>query len=351
MFYPLKFKPIFKDYLWGGRNLLKLDKPLPKENIAESWEISTHDAGESIIANGKFNHVLLKDLIDLYPNEVLGSNVTCSEKRGFPLLIKFIDANDSLSVQVHPDDYYANKFEDGQCGKNEMWYVLDAKDNSKLVCGLKKGITKEIFKDSIKNNEVSKCLNYVDVKPGDIINIPAGTVHAIGDGILICEIQQSSNLTYRIYDYDRKDKCGRKRPLHVDKALEVINFNERNVKSKYKGVKCIINSTCYKTYIALTKKFSVEIYKIKGQTSMDTKFQSFHSYTCIGGNGQIVYGDGFEQFGIGETILVPSALGKYHIEGVFEAIRCSIFSKTQIKNEINQLKYKGISVEEIINYY
>jgi len=224
--YPLKFGKVYKDYIWGGRNLDKIGKELPSSgNVAESWELSCHKNGMSTISNGEYSGMTLEEYINKFGCEAIGKALPQKDLDKFPLLIKFIDANDSLSVQVHPSDEYAFKNENGELGKNEMWYILSAESEATLVAGVANGVTKESFAEAIKNNTVEECLNYIQVKEGDFINIPDGLVHAIGKGIILAEVQQNSDTTYRVYDYNRVGADGKTRPLHVEKSLETINFS------------------------------------------------------------------------------------------------------------------------------
>lgn len=219
----LRFKPVYKERIWGGQDLrYKLNKrDLPKGNIGESWEVSAHREGESIISDGKYRGENLSDLFLKFGEQYFGKKV--AQYSEFPLLIKYLDAKDDLSVQVHPDNEYALKNENS-FGKEEVWYVLDAEPEAKIVYGLVEGCNKKEFEEAIELGTVTENLNFVDVKKGDIFFIPAGTVHATGKGIRIAEIQQSSDITYRVYDYDRVDKNGKKRDLHIQKSLEVINY-------------------------------------------------------------------------------------------------------------------------------
>ena len=201
---PIFLEPAFKDYIWGGQKLRNIfgKKVLNEECTAESWEVSTNENGESTIINGAYKG---KKLTELFNNmdlreEIFGTK--CINLDKFPLLIKFIDANSSLSVQVHPDNEYAMKNENSQ-GKTEMWYILDCESDAQIICGVKSGITKENLKECINSNKIAECLNYVDVKKGDCIYIPSGTIHALLGKTLIAEVQQNSNITYRVYDWDR----------------------------------------------------------------------------------------------------------------------------------------------------
>ena len=229
MFYPIKFKALYKDYVWGGRNLPRIGKEIPEEGkVAESWELSCHKNGTSVIANGIFEGTELTGLIEKYGRQVIGTALDEKHVKKFPLLIKFIDANDRLSVQVHPTDEYAFVHENGELGKNEMWYIISAEPGATLVAGVKEGVTKEIFAKAIEEGKVEECLNSIAVKEGDIINIPAGLVHAIGKGIILAEVQQNSDTTYRVYDYGRLGADGKPRELHVEKSLETIDFSMKS---------------------------------------------------------------------------------------------------------------------------
>lgn len=220
---PFLLKPTGKDYLWGGNRLNDdFEKNLDLQPLAETWECSTHPDGVSIVASGEYEGVLLTDVLKEHP-EFLGSHPKSGSE--LPILIKFIDAKSDLSVQVHPTDEYAKEHEHGQLGKTEMWYVLDATKSAKLVYGFSHDVTKDVLRKSIENGRIERYLQKVPVKKDDVFYIEAGTVHAIGAGALIAEIQENSNLTYRLYDYNRVDKNGSKRQLHVEKALEVAKLS------------------------------------------------------------------------------------------------------------------------------
>ena len=220
---PFLLKPSGKDYLWGGKRLNdEFEKGIDMSPLAETWECSTHPDGPSFVVNGEFEGCELREVIGRHP-EFLGKRH--EGKNELPILIKFIDAKSDLSVQVHPDDEYAKVNENGQLGKTEMWYVLDASPGAKLVYGFKRNVTKKTVRDSIEKGTLRKYLQEIPIGKDDLFFIEAGTVHAIGAGALIAEIQENSNLTYRLYDYDRVDKDGNKRELHVDKALDVANLN------------------------------------------------------------------------------------------------------------------------------
>ena len=219
---PFLLKPAAKDYLWGGSRLNDdFSKDIPMEPLAETWECSTHPDGISEVASGDMKGMLLTEVLKDHP-EYLGTHPKTQGE--LPVLIKFIDAKKDLSVQVHPDDAYARKYENGSLGKTEMWYVLDAVKDARLVYGFRRDMDVATVRKSIEEGTVEKYLQKVKVHKDDMFYIQAGTVHAIGAGILLAEIQENSNLTYRMYDYDRVDKNGKKRELHVKKALEVANL-------------------------------------------------------------------------------------------------------------------------------
>lgn len=226
--YPLLFDPVLKSYMWGGRNLADLlDRPLPHgQNIAESWEIAAHADGDCLISNGCHAGRTLSSLQTELGTELCGTASSWASERGkFPLMVKLLDANQALSVQVHPNDDYARSHEGNELGKTEMWVVLHAKPDAKLILGIKCGVDRARFEQAIKEGRLAACLHYLPVQRGDHICVPAGTLHAILDGVLIAEIQQNSNTTYRVFDWDRLDAEGKSRPLHLDKALDVINFD------------------------------------------------------------------------------------------------------------------------------
>lgn len=307
MLYPLKFQPVYKDYIWGGNNLLKLNKKLIFPITAESWEISANKDGMSVVDNGELADSSLENVYKWYPKELCGNNASGP----FPLLIKLIDACSALSVQVHPNDAYAFEHENGALGKNEMWYIVDAKPEAKLVYGLKEGITKEIFQNAVESNDIESTLNYVTVKKGDWLNIPSGLVHAIGDGIIILEVQQNSNTTYRVYDYDRVGPDGKKRPLHIEKAMDVINFGTSEVqKNTYETMRGV-------DYLVYNKYFAVELIESSLSYTSDTRYTSFHTYTVIEGAFKI---DSVE-VGLGESVLIPACMEEYTLKGTFKAIK------------------------------
>lgn len=222
-FGPFLLAPFGKDYLWGGKRLKdEYGKAMDVTPLAETWECSTHPDGPSRVVSGAFAGRTLADVLKEHP-EFLGAH--CRDRGDLPILIKLIDAKEDLSVQVHPTDEYAGEHENGQLGKTEMWYVLDAARGSKLVYGLSRSVEEEEMRRALQNGTVERYLRRVEIEKDDLFYIPAGTIHAIGAGALIAEVQENSNLTYRLYDYDRVDKNGRKRALNIEKALEVADLS------------------------------------------------------------------------------------------------------------------------------
>jgi mannose-6-phosphate isomerase len=345
MLYPLKFEPVYKNYIWGGRNLSRYRKALPDGAVAESWDLSCHPDGISVVSEGSLKGITLPELLKIYKSKLLGSDFPESYSDSFPLLVKLIDANDKLSVQVHPDDEYAMVFEDANLGKNEMWYVIDAKPGAKLVCGLKPGTTKESFSEAIRNGNIDDYLSYLEVKPGDIVNIPAGVVHAIGEGILIAEIQQNSNTTYRVYDYDRVDKSGNKRPLHIAQALDVINFSACGTRNKRSPLSVKVNDEFSKSYVVANRFFAAEIYDLNGKAFEEADGSKFFIYTFLEGHGEINYNNGNTCVNAGDTVLIPASLGSYILKGSLKCLK-SYIPNLHV-DVVLKLKTAGFSKESI----
>ena len=316
--YPIKFESVFKDYIWGGRSLEKYGKELPEEGkVAESWEASCHPNGMSVVANGFLKGRTLADVIKKYGVNIVGTRFV---DKKYPLLVKYIDANDKLSVQVHPDDEYARVNESGELGKNEMWYIVEAEPGAHIYYGLKENITKERFVQAIRDNCVEDCLNKLEVKAGDVVNISAGTVHAICSGIIILEVQQNSDTTYRVYDYDRKDASGNARPLHIDKAIDVIDFGSKQNK-KQKGLKIVIGEQSFKTILVANTFLAAELWEVNGLVTQVTNKQSFSIYTMIDGRLDVFYEYGTVSVDKGQSVLIPATLGGYTLEGKFNALK------------------------------
>ena len=341
MLYPLKFKPVYKDYIWGGRNFEKLGKQLPEGIVAESWEVSCHKNGTSIIANGEFEGITLPNLIRLLGRDLIGTELPEKDLQKFPLLVKFIDADKNLSVQVHPDDSYARTNENGEYGKNEMWYIIAAKPGAKLVYDLRSGITREAFAQAVKDNKVEDCLKSMEVFPGDAINIPSGLIHAIGQGIMLAEVQQNSDTTYRVYDYGRTD-----RPIHIEKALDVIDFNSEGRKEKYEGLELDLGNGSSKKHIIASNYFSVEVYNIDGNVTENATGEKFYIYTVFEGSGSLTWDTGSLDIRAGESFLIPAALGKYALTGRLKALKCYVPNIE--KDVLKPLMKSGYSKENIL---
>ncbi|MGM0421200.1 MAG: type I phosphomannose isomerase catalytic subunit [Bacillota bacterium] len=318
--YPLKFVPIYKRKIWGGRNLEDVfARDLPVGHIGESWEISDHGDDKSRIANGKYKGKTLQEIITVEGEDILGTEVPEDFYEKFPLLIKIIDATEKLSVQVHPDDEYAQIYEDGQNGKTEMWYILRARPGAKIVYGLKNNVNRVQFKEAIAKGTVGSCLNYVEVEAGDSFYIPAGTVHAIGSGIMIAEIQQNSDITYRVYDWDRSDDKNRKRELHISSALDVIDF-----RSKYdlnQSVNIIEKKGCVINELVRSPHFNTDFIKIRESYQLTPGQHKFHILMNIEGRPIINYGKKQVEIHPGETLLIPAQLNKYNILGKAKIIK------------------------------
>jgi len=311
MLYPLMFEPIYKEKIWGGDNLKKyLSKKIDSgSKIGESWEVADHFDDTSIVVNGEFKGETLHSLLEKYGRELLGTKADERYLSRFPLLIKFIDANDKLSVQVHPNDEYANKNENGEYGKTEMWYVVHADPGAKLIAGLKTGTTKEEFKKLIVSNELEEVLHKVEVKTGDVLFIPSGRVHAIMSGMVINEIQQNSDVTYRVYDWGRVGMDGKPRELHIEKALDVINFDDfapEPSKLHYATIGTNVISILTKCLY-----FQVEKYILNEKIVFNSDKSSFSVFSVIDGYGILNWDKNEIELDKGETILVPADITKF----------------------------------------
>lgn len=304
--YPLKFETIYKEKIWGGNKLYnQLNKDVPENSkVGETWEISCVEGDISIVKNGMLAGNSLQDLIEIYMGDLVGDKVYDKYGIEFPVLIKFIDANDDLSIQVHPDNEVA-KERHNAFGKNEMWYILESEKDSKLISGFNKTVTKREYLDKLEANKISDILNFEAVKKGDVFFIPAGRVHAIGSGILLAEIQQTSDITYRIYDWDRKDKDGNGRELHTDYAIDVLDYKKHdNYKTNYN------TSENEATELAKTEYFTTNIIELTKKLEIDIfKIDSFIIYIATEGETEIIYSTKNSiNIKKGETILIPAEL-------------------------------------------
>ena len=309
-FDPVKLSPAFKDYLWGGVRLKsEFNKQSSLDRVAESWELSAHKDGQSIVNGGIYNGMTLTQYISQLGKAALGKR--CEKYDYFPLLIKFIDAKGDLSVQVHPSDDYALAHE-GEYGKTEMWYILDCDEGASLYYGFVEDLSRETYEAAIKEGRLTELLNRVPVKRGDVFFIPAGTVHAIGAGILICEIQQNSNTTYRVYDYNRRDKDGNLRPLHVEKALEVSCL------AKSPALPAIPDGA--DVLLAQCDYFEVRRLRFDGEGQVAVDEESFVSLVVTQGEGILSYEGDTLRFAKGDSLFIPAQSNTYRITGNCEMI-------------------------------
>ncbi|WP_432407165.1 type I phosphomannose isomerase catalytic subunit [Wukongibacter sp. M2B1] len=316
--YPLKFKNIYHTKVWGGRDFELFRDNLPDGNIGESWDIACHPNGMSVVSNGEFKDTRLDHLIKNKGEQIIGSKIS---KEKFPILIKLLNTRGKLSVQVHADDEYAKK--ENEMGKNEVWYVIDAFENASIVVGLKENCTKEQM--VAKRGNLEEYMNRVKIKKGETYFIPSGLIHAICEGAIIAEIQQNSDTTYRFYDYNRG------RELHIEKALEVINLGLKCGKSA--GLR-IEKDGFIKTYLCLVKDFSLELYEVNGKITEKSDVERFYTFTCVEGQGKIVYGSNFESIKKGESILIPACLGQYTLKGKMKLLKAYVPDIEKVEQEI-----------------
>ncbi|MDB9782941.1 class I mannose-6-phosphate isomerase [Winogradskyella sp.] len=307
--YPLKFQPILKDKIWGGEKLKEeFNKKSNSKELGESWEISTVPGDISIVSRGELKGQSLQEILETYKEELLGHQNFKRFGTSFPLLIKFIDAKEDLSIQLHPNDNLAKK-RHNSFGKTEMWYVMQADEDANLIVGFNKAMTKETYLKHLKEKTLIDVLNFDNVKEGDTYFIEAGRVHAIGAGVLLAEIQQTSDVTYRVYDWDRVDSKGNERELHNDIALDAFDFNMKDdFRVSYKKslntdntmVSCPFFTT---NYIEITSKLKKE----------NTK-DSFIIYMCVAGVVSLITDTYKTQISKGETVLIPASLTNYVLE-------------------------------------
>ena len=284
--------------MWRNRN------NVPEGVIGESWDIACHKNGTGKVANGELKGKGFDEVIKEYGNKFLGNSISIDED--FPLLIKLITAKDKLSVQVHPNDEYAKRVEN-DLGKTEAWYVVDAEEGASLIVGTK-DCDKETFKKAIEDGNLDKYLNKIPVKKGDFFYVQSGLVHAICEGILIAEIQQSSDTTYRVYDYNRG------REIHVEKALDVIDFSLKGENTQGITIK---NDGYDKTYLCLGEYFTIQKYEVNTSFKEASDEDRFYLFTCVDGEGTIKYNGGEEKISMGDSIFIPASLGEYELCGKF----------------------------------
>lgn len=306
--YIMKLKPVLKELIWGG-NRLKSEFGMKTDlmNIAEDWALTCHKDGKSIVANGELCGKTLEDILKNSNSDLVGTNG--KKYPYFPILIKLIDARDNLSIQVHPENKYALEHE-GEYGKTEMWYVVDCDEGASLIYGFKDKISSEKFKTAIEENTLLDVLNTINVKKGDVLFIEAGTVHAIGKGVLIAEIQQNSNTTYRVYDYNRKGADGKTRELHIEKAVDVSVTEPAKYPVAPQGDTIQCNGYS-QTLLSKCELFTVEKYDIIESASIIADSTSFKHVLIIEGEGKI----GGIDFNKGDSFFIPANFGEFTVNG------------------------------------
>lgn len=317
----LKLEPAYKDYVWGGERLKnEYNKNSPYEKTAESWELSCHKNGLTRISGGNFDGKTLAEVIECARGEgvdILGENA--KSFADFPVLIKLIDADAALSIQVHPDNEYARVNENGGFGKTEVWYVVAADEGAELIYGWCRDVTKEELRAAIEKSELSPLLNSVPVKAGDVFFVPAGLLHAIGKGILICEIQQNSDTTYRVYDWGRVGADGKPRPLHVERALDVLKLSGEGMRDF--SPKLIAEFEGGADYeVAECEYFKATVRKQKSASALSTDGTSFIALTFLCGEGCVICDDERAEFAKGDSFFLPAIPADYRVEGECEFI-------------------------------
>lgn len=310
--YPLQLKPAVKDYLWGGTRLKEeFGKVSELPRIAETWELACHRDGSNVIANGEYRDMALPEYLRRTGNRALGRRGQGFEF--FPLLIKLIDARDRLSLQVHPDDAYALSHEH-EYGKTEMWYVVDCEPGAKLIYGFKEQLSQEEFRRRIEDQTLLEVCNEVMVKKGDVFFIRAGMLHAIGGGILIAEVQQNSNTTYRVFDYGRTDADGRGRDLHIDQAVAVTDLSQANELNRW-GILRAGGDSYSLRLLAECEYFKTAELIVAGDTELIATGESFQSLLVLEGNGLLDYDGGELKLRKGSSVFIPAGMGRYRISG------------------------------------
>lgn len=311
MLYPLLMQAPVKDYIWGGTRLReKYNKVSTADKLAESWELSCHPAGPSVIANGPAKGETLEQYLEKNGMELLGTKG--KDCQNFPIMIKLIDAKDNLSVQVHPDDAYALKNE-GELGKTEMWYVIDAEPGAELLYGVEKEITRQELADSLKNGTITEICHHAPVKKGDVFFIPAGTIHAIGKGILLAEVQENSNTTYRLYDYGRLGNDGKPRQLHVQQGTEVCSLKPLPLVDKRQ--QATLSSDCTAELLVNCEYFNTYSIELSGANHLKADTESFHTFTVLEGSLLLTHQGEKLPMEAGQSVFLPANMGKYTIEG------------------------------------
>jgi mannose-6-phosphate isomerase len=307
--YPLVFGPILKERIWGGTKLQSmLGKRISSERTGESWEISTVSGDVSVVINGLLQGKTLNELLEKYPEEILGKKIYKQFGKQFPLLFKFLDAREDLSIQLHPNDELAKK-RHNSFGKTEMWYIMQADEGARIIVGFKEKSSPEKYLQHLENKTLTTILEEIPVKKGDVFFLETGTIHAIGAGIVIAEIQQTSDITYRIYDFDRKDAQGNRRELHNDLALEAINYNKVEAYRNYDETINTSNEAVNCPY------FTTNFIPLDGELDFKENSNSFKVFMCTEGEFDLVYNKEKQSFKKGETVLLPAVITDYILVG------------------------------------
>jgi mannose-6-phosphate isomerase len=308
-FYPLQFEPILKERIWGGEKLKTLlNKPISSPITGESWELSTVEGDVSVVANGEWKGKSLTAIINDAPDEIVGTAVHARFGKQFPLLFKYLDAREDLSIQVHPNDELAKK-RHNSFGKTEMWYIMQANDDARIIVGFKENSNAAAYLENLKNKTLLSILDDVKVKSGDVFFLETGTVHAIGAGLVVAEIQQTSDITYRLYDFDRVDTNGNTRELHVDLALDAINYNKVETKKEYTENRNDSNEIVDCPY------FTTNFIPLDGEILVSKSGKTFTVYMCTEGTFELEYQNSKSQYKKGDTVLIPAVLNAFTLKG------------------------------------
>ena len=345
--YPLKFKSLPKEKVWGGTRIAaRFDRGIPAGRlIGEVWLVWD----QLLVSNGAFQGQTLAELVRSYPVSLLGSQAVLDQDPAFPLLIKILDANDTLSVQVHPDDRYAREHEGEPFGKAEVWVILDADPEARLIHGVKRPLTRAAARRAIEAGSLEDELDYVDVSPGDVIMVAPGTIHALGGGILLYELQQSSDLTYRLYDWDRRDPG---RPLHIDKSLDVARLDPFTT-HKITPVE-IPEAGGTRAILCACERFAADLLRVRSSITEHTAGVSFHALTALEGEGLVRYGAlGVSQVRLhpGESVLIPASMREYEIHAGSDAEPFKVvkaYVPHSLEDIASSLRSSGVSDEAIL---
>jgi mannose-6-phosphate isomerase len=307
--YPLQFEPILKERIWGGTKLKTfLNKPITSNITGESWEISTVENDVSVVTNGALKGKSLNELINEFPEAILGTKVYDQFGKRFPLLFKYLDAREDLSIQLHPNDELAKK-RHNSFGKTEMWYVMQADTDAQLIVGFKEKSSPEEYIKNLNNKTLLTILDSKKVKQGDVFMLDTGTIHAIGAGIVIAEIQQTSDITYRVYDFDRVDANGKTRELHIDLALEALNYEKIQSQRFYSKTENIANEIVNCNY------FTTNFIPLDGNIEIYKNQTSFTVYMCVEGYFKLKFDNESYSYEKGDTVLIPAAITDFQLSG------------------------------------